>query len=365
MMYFVALGAAERVGDWQILTPVRSRAHGVIELNRVIQRRFRERTRDRAMQRWRKIPKPAGPEEILYGDKVISTRNDTRRRVFPREDAEHYVANGDIGVVVGQFKGRRWRGRGLPWLLKVEYGSQPGYTYDYSVGAFGDDRSPPLELAYALTVHRAQGSEFTDTIVVIPDPCRQLSRELLYTALTRQRERVTVLYQGDSDALKRYASPERSETARRLTNLFEPPDPLPIQDGFLERGLLHATSDSRVVRSRSELTIAECLARRGVRWDYERKLAFSDGSFRYPTFTVEDDDAGIVVYWEHLTLLEDSQYAHRWQRKRAWYHAHEVRESTPDRPQGGAAGLLVWTADDASGAVDPTVVDALAGRLFD
>ena len=50
--------------------------------------------------------------------------------------------------------------------------------------------APIHGLAYALTVHKAQGSEFNTVILVLPNPCRLLSRELLYTALTRQRDRV-------------------------------------------------------------------------------------------------------------------------------------------------------------------------------
>ena len=55
---------------------------------------------------------------------------------------------------------------------------------------------PSLELAYALTVHKSQGSEFGTVILVLPNPCRLLSRELLYTALTRQKDRIVILHQG-------------------------------------------------------------------------------------------------------------------------------------------------------------------------
>ena len=52
---------------------------------------------------------------------------------------------------------------------------------------------PPHEPAYALTVHKAQGSEFGRVLLVLPDAgSRVLSRELLYTGLTRAREHVTL-----------------------------------------------------------------------------------------------------------------------------------------------------------------------------
>ena len=69
-----------------------------------------------------------------------------------------------------------------------------------------------MELAYALTVHKAQGSEFKKVILVIPSPCPLVSRELLYTALTRQIDGVIVLIQGDPFDLLKYSSDEYSET---------------------------------------------------------------------------------------------------------------------------------------------------------
>ncbi len=307
-------GAAAKIEQWQILSPVRAHAHGVRELNRFLQRHFRGATIERAKEQsfYRKIPRPLGPEEIVYGDKVISVVNERWRNVFPKENAVRYIANGDIGVVVGQYKRKAMKG--LPWKGEVEFAGQDGFVYDYRPGDFGEERSPPLELAYALTVHKAQGSEFGRTIIVIPNPCRILTRELLYTALTRQRERITLLYQGDPAELKSFAQPDRSETATRLTNLFAEPDLIETSPGtFLERGLIHTTTRGDVVRSKSEALIAELLHARRIEYAYERKLTFDDGSFRYPDFTIEDDDLGRTIYWEHLGMLNDSVYAKRWQ----------------------------------------------------
>ena len=96
--------------------------------------------------------------------------------------------------------------KGLPWLTQVEFSSQVGFTYDYSKRDFREESDPYLELAYALTVHKSQGSEFDMVILVLPNPCRLLPRELLYTALTRQRNRIVVLHQGPRSELKRFAS---------------------------------------------------------------------------------------------------------------------------------------------------------------
>src|SRR3712207_7821288 len=62
---------------------------------------------------------------------------------------------------------------------------------------FRSEGTARLELAYAITVHKAQGSEFGTTFLILPQSVGILSRELLYTSLTRQRDRVIVLHQGD------------------------------------------------------------------------------------------------------------------------------------------------------------------------
>ena len=49
-------------------------------------------------------------------------------------------------------------------------------------------------------MHKSQGSEFGTVFLALPNPCRLLSRELLYTALTRQKERVVILRQGRTES---------------------------------------------------------------------------------------------------------------------------------------------------------------------
>ena len=83
-----------------------------------------------------------------------------------------------------------------PSKLEVEFASQQGFKYGFWPSLLGNEGTPPLELAYAITVHKSE-DEFGTTFVVIPNPSRLLSKELLYTALTRQQRRVVLLYQGD------------------------------------------------------------------------------------------------------------------------------------------------------------------------
>ena len=188
-------GAAARAEAWQMLSPVRAGLVGVDALNRMLQTRFRAKARELAeTEGWgRKVPRPVGPQKLLYGDKVINVINQRRRDVWPKSAGEAYLANGDIGIVVGQYKTKKLRG--LPWKLEVEFAGQPGPKYGFYPGEFGDEGSNPLELAYCLTVHKTQGSEFGITFVVLTNPCWLLSRELLYTALTRHRKRLVILHE--------------------------------------------------------------------------------------------------------------------------------------------------------------------------
>jgi AAA domain/UvrD-like helicase C-terminal domain len=356
------LGACGKVEAWQILSPTRGAAYGVEALNRLVQTTFRSKTKEYAQTRWRKIPKPMGREEILYGDKVICTTNQRRKDVFPEMNSLNYVANGEIGIVVGQYKTKTANYRGLPWKLEVEFSSQPGYRYDFKKWEFGDERAAMLELAYALTIHRTQGSEFGRTIVILPNPCRLLSRELLYTALTRQRDRLVILHQGDIHELLRYSEDSYSEAARRLSNLFSPPCPVKVADRFLEEGLIHRTLRSDSVRSKSEVIIANMLYQKGISdYRYEARLTAADGSIRYPDFTIEDSAMGTTYYWEHLGMLRDPSYRARWERKLAWYRAQNI---LPLEDGGGQAGTLIITTDDAQGGIDSAAIAALIDQTL-
>ncbi len=355
-------GAARKVESWQILSPVRGTLHGVDALNRAVQARFRKGALAMAnVEQFyrRKIPKPLGPQGLLWGDKVINVANHGGRQTYPKV-AGAYVANGDIGIVVGEYKGSEVKF--VPQNLEVAFATQPEVGFKYWDSEFGSDhRPPPLELAYALTVHKTQGSEFGRTFVVIPNPCRLLSRELLYTALTRQRDELVIFHQGPVREMRRYGDESMSEIAQRMTNLFREPSPREVQVGterrFLEDRLIHRTERNDLVRSKSEVIIADKLHARGIRYAYEQKLVLEDGAVYYPDFTVVDDDAGVTFYWEHLGMLDDPQYASRWERKLARYRRNGI---LPHDEGGGPRGSLIVTRDD-QGALDSAAI----GKLID
>ena len=180
--------SAEGIENWQILSPVRNRTHGVMEINRLIHKQFRGGL-IYSCRKGGKSSKPLGNEEIIIGDKVINISNHFRwhSAVEDFNDRDQgYLANGEIGVV-----SRSSRKYGV----NVQFSTQKDYFVGFPGSEFSEESSTFLELAYALTVHKAQGSDFEKVFLVIPNDCNFISKELIYTALTRHKESVIILYE--------------------------------------------------------------------------------------------------------------------------------------------------------------------------
>jgi hypothetical protein len=188
-----------------------------------------------------------------------------------------------------------------------------------------------------------------------------MSRELLYTALTRQRDHVTLLTQGQLADLRQYASAAHSETASRITNLFAAPSPVEIDGRYLEAGLIHRTRKGQAVRSKSEVIIADLLHSKQIDYRYEQPLAMPDGSRRLPDFTITDDTTGTSYYWEHLGMLQRPSYRRQWQRKLAWYKSHGI---LPHDEGGGPNGTLIVTQDGDDGSISSAEIEALLDKLL-
>ncbi|NTV15603.1 MAG: ATP-binding domain-containing protein, partial [Desulfobulbaceae bacterium] len=142
--------------DLQVLTPMRKGMLGVEHLNLRLQELLRA---------------PGGGEEggpFRIGDKVMQLRNNYDKEVF----------NGDIGLVIGIVA--------ETGSLRVDFdGRQVGYEVA--------DRHE-LQLAYAITVHKSQGSEFPCVLIPLhTSHYPLLQRNLLYTAVTRGRKLVVVV----------------------------------------------------------------------------------------------------------------------------------------------------------------------------
>ena len=342
---------------WQILSPVRQKPWGVDPLNRMIHVRYKGKDIEDARNpgKYRNIPKPMGDAQIVYGDKVINNRNWTvwKKRIYPEPETGGYLANGEIGMVVGHRRtmAKKW----FPDYLEIEFATQTGQVFKFYKSDFDEEGEADLELAYALTVHKAQGSEFDVIFLVLPRSPLMLTRELLYTALTRQKKKVVVLHQGSATDLQKLSSERFSSAASRLTNLFGPPKPVKVGESFLEERLIHVTSRGEAVRSKSEVIIANLLHAKNVPYHYEHPLEL-DGFTKYPDFTIEDDNTGITYYWEHCGMLRDPSYRRRWEEKKVWYRTNGI---LPLAEGSDRQKILIVSEDESDGGIDSAKLAAL------
>jgi exodeoxyribonuclease V alpha subunit len=142
----------------QLLAAHRSGPGGVHELNQQVEKQLTLRGLLRPGDTW------------YPGRPVLVTRNDYNLRLF----------NGDIGVVLPD--------PDQPERLKAVFAQSEGGWRAISPG-----RLPEHETAYAMTVHKSQGSEFNCVIMVLPERASLLlSRALLYTAITRATDRLEI-----------------------------------------------------------------------------------------------------------------------------------------------------------------------------
>ena len=171
----------------QVLAPMHKGICGVQNLNKVLQEAVNPPSSGKG-----EIERPGGV--LRLGDKVMQIRNNYDKDVY----------NGDIGQIVQVSKN----------LVKVWFPDKPDSEYvSYEQGDFDE-----LQLAYAMSVHKSQGSEYPVVILVlVPGHYIMLQRNLLYTAVTRARERVLLV--GDPRALR--TAVENDRTRRRYSLLAE------------------------------------------------------------------------------------------------------------------------------------------------
>lgn len=375
-------GSSRSVESWQILGVNRNGLGGSIFLNRGIKERLRSERLSQAVNSnnvphyrdWMRFTKPRGPEQIVYGDKVICVRNHDRKPWVYDEKASgerEFLANGEIGIVIGQ---KRW-GKKNPRFTHVEFADRSDRNFTFTRSDFSEDGEPYLELAYALTVHKAQGSEFESVILVLPSYSRMVSREMIYTALTRQKRRIWILHQGPFDrflALRQYVF---SDIASRFTNLLRTPAykaarlPADIPDGlsgskreFLEERLIHRTIRGEMVSSKNELVIANILygmEREGhLRYEVEPPLPFDGANGRHADFQIYAK--GQNWFWEHCGMLDIVHYRNRWNRKKRVYaeNGYTVYSNK------NTCGRLIVTKDGPEQGLDAKAIEELALALF-
>lgn len=162
----------------QVLTPMRKGLLGVERLNQMLQRYLNP-------QDGSKKEKTLGDRLFRQGDKVMQIKNDyqmeweVRGRYGIPVEKGIGVFNGDTGILreINEFAE----------TAEVEFEDGRFATYSFK-------QLEELELAYAITIHKSQGSEYPAVILpVLSGPQMLLNRNLLYTAVTRARKCVTVV----------------------------------------------------------------------------------------------------------------------------------------------------------------------------
>jgi exodeoxyribonuclease V alpha subunit len=329
---------------WQILSPVRNHQFGTTEINRKIQAKYRGGMLN--YSKGGRGVKPFGEQEIVFSDKVMQAVN-CRKTCYPKGEGLDYVANGEIGLVVSTSKGSERSDS-----MKVQFSTQPLSSYYYPRPSVDGQ----LELAYALTVHKSQGSDFDIVFLILPKSASTLSRELLYTGLTRFRQKMVLLIERDTTILERLRSPQSSDTLLRNTNMFVLAVRPESVGRYYAEHLIHRTPPSSqhpngiLVRSKSEVIVAGALSKLGVSYEYEQKLSSKDdpNDFRLPDFTVSYE--GDTFYWEHLGMLSVPSYKEGWDRKRQWYE------------DNGFLDRVITSEDGADGSINAAEIEQIARK---
>lgn len=188
--------------DIQVLTPMRKGLLGVERLNGILQQYLNPKSQD-------KKEKEYGSAIFREGDKVMQTKNNYQ---LAWEVKSQYgfavekglgVFNGDIGRIrkINEYAG----------TMEVEF--DEARVAEYSLKNLDE-----LELAYAITIHKSQGSEYPAVVIpLLGGPKMLMNRNLLYTAVTRARKCVTLV--GDERAF--YAMAQNTEQQKRFSGLAD------------------------------------------------------------------------------------------------------------------------------------------------
>lgn len=191
-----------KIQDIQVLTPTRKGALGVESLNTILQTYLNPASPDKEEQET-----PRGIFRV--GDKVMQIRNDYQLEWEVR--GKHGITaqrglgvfNGDMGIVKSIDH--------MQEILTVDY--DEGKTVDYTFKQLDE-----LELAYATTVHKAQGSEYPAVVIpLLGVPHMLRTRNLLYTAVTRAKKCVVLV--GDHEVFQEMIDNQTEEN--RYTTLAQ------------------------------------------------------------------------------------------------------------------------------------------------
>ena len=326
----------KKIEAFQLLTPVKAPFWGSFNLNRKFQQQFKSGKR---------VTIAIGDYKIGMFDKVIQTTNE-KIDGYP-SGTEQQISNGQLGIV---------RSLNTSYANVVFSGIDNGDTFGYKGQGNSDTDRANLELAYAITIHKSQGSDFDYVFLVLPKTGRLISRELIYTALTRAKKKMILLVEGDSPHwILNLSKPQYSVTAKRNSNLFqasvrEEKNGVPYASGLIHRTM----KEGLIVRSKSEVIIANMLIEKGIDFEYEREYEGPDGQKKIPDFTFIDA-AGDIIILEHLGMMSIPTYRQDWDKKKLFYeHCGLVLNET-----------LFTTTESVTNGIDSLEIEKVVNAIVE
>lgn len=313
----------------QILSPYRGEFYGTDYLNIYFQNLFN------AYQ-----AKKTQLDGIALYDKVIQFRNRPQSNKISayswneRKNVKIDIYNGEIGFVTPHPFDKekvRWGGFVLK-NFQLKFHRRNDYSVNYGFRKDSNDRvmfnepvEENIELGYVISVHKAQGSEFSRVYFILPKKSSALlSMELLYTAITRAQNHLTIFAQEDVTTFTQLSKIEKSNIRNINSSIFNF-SPLPdvlfaLSSNWYEDGKVISTLSEYFVRSKSEMNIANILHLNQIPFQYEIPKFAKDGSMYLPDFTINWQ--GEEYYWEHVGRLDLPEYKNHWETKQAWYEKH-------------------------------------------
>lgn len=310
----------KRVEAINIIAPYRHDPTGVDNINLIVQRTLRGKKTVDEFGKW----------GYVFNDKVLQVRNKTyyaynhQSKEGKNKNEEYYVPNGTLGYVFPKRTDK----------LQIKFPKD----YDkYSFYLSKKQTNEMLELGYATSVHKAQGSQFDITIMIIPSEDSDfLNREMLYTALTRSTSIQIIMIQKDISILKSRLWLGKSEIVKRNSSLFSTSKGIPSKDfeKYKPENLIYDILPDLFVRSEGERMISEALAKHEIGFFYEKPLISKDNkSFKLPDFTFKYNRK--EFYWEHNGMMSNFDYAERTEKKRRWYKENGYQDNLIETPIEG------------------------------
>ncbi|WP_436516392.1 ATP-dependent DNA helicase [Ekhidna sp. To15] len=314
------LNTKSGIENFQILSPYQAQYSGASKINEYIQNEFK-----------RGVPYELRKSLYKKTDKLIRTKNYYQNKKL-------LLSNGTLGFIGGKNYKEHFYFEDVDGLLDISFSEIRSMEQEF------------FELAYAVTVHKSQGSGFNHLFVIVPARYGLLSKELIYTALTRTKKSITLFLQSNHEKKSVLEiAMSRSFSASRRTSLMLD-KPYRFYDLEPESGVY--------VESRVELLIYHMLMKKRDElgkdtfdFAYEEKPIINGKEINIKTdFTVYAN--GKTWYWEHLGLLGQRKYIWTWQ---------NLKKKTYQ--ESGIWNDIITT--DESNGINPQTIENLIELIID